>query len=148
MASGSPLPTLDPLFLTPPHSVGKSQWDETEETEGMDSPWPLWRCRGSHPCLPWNYLSVCRTIFSGRRSPQWAVPMKGKGSFMESTPGTFSWDGVPWWKDKGIWRHVQFSSAQSLSRVRLLRPHELQHTRPPCPSPTPGVHSDSRPSSQ
>ena len=29
-----------------------------------------------------------------------------------------------------------------------LRPHELQHARPPCPSPTPGVHSDSRPSSQ
>ena len=29
-----------------------------------------------------------------------------------------------------------------------LRPHGLQHTRPPCPSPTPGVHSDSRPSSQ
>ena len=28
------------------------------------------------------------------------------------------------------------------------RPHELQHTRPPCPSPTPGVHSDSRPSSE
>ena len=24
-------------------------------------------------------------------------------------------------------------------------PHELQHTRPPCPSPTPRVHSDSRP---
>ena len=29
-----------------------------------------------------------------------------------------------------------------------LRPHELQHIRPPCPSPTPGVHSNSRPSSQ
>ena len=28
------------------------------------------------------------------------------------------------------------------------RPHELQHARPPCPSPTPGVHWDSRPSSQ
>ena len=27
-----------------------------------------------------------------------------------------------------------------------LRPHELQHARPPCPSSTPGVHSDSRPS--
>ena len=26
-------------------------------------------------------------------------------------------------------------------------PHELQHARPPCPSPTPRVHSDSRPSS-
>ena len=29
-----------------------------------------------------------------------------------------------------------------------LRPHESQHARPPCPSPTPGVHADSRPSSQ
>ena len=29
-----------------------------------------------------------------------------------------------------------------------LRPQESQHTRPPCPSPTPGVHPDSRPSSQ
>ena len=29
-----------------------------------------------------------------------------------------------------------------------LRPHESQHTRPPCPSPTPEVHPDSRPSSQ
>ena len=29
-----------------------------------------------------------------------------------------------------------------------LQPHELQHARPPCPSPTPGVHPDSRPSSQ
>ena len=40
---------------------------------------------------------------------------------------------------------VQFShSVMSDS----LQPHELQHVRPPCPSPTPGVHSDSRPSSQ
>ena len=37
---------------------------------------------------------------------------------------------------------VQFSS------VAQLRPHESQHARPPCPSPTPGVHSDSRPSSR
>ena len=29
-----------------------------------------------------------------------------------------------------------------------LWPHELQHTRPPCPSPAPGVHSNSRPLSQ
>jgi len=26
-----------------------------------------------------------------------------------------------------------------------LPPHESQHARPPCPSPTPGVHPDSRP---
>ena len=29
-----------------------------------------------------------------------------------------------------------------------LLPHESQHARPPCPSPTPGVHSDSCPLSQ
>ena len=29
-----------------------------------------------------------------------------------------------------------------------LRPHESQHARPPCASPTPGVHPDSCPSSQ
>ena len=42
---------------------------------------------------------------------------------------------------------VQFSSVQfSCSIVSdSLRPHESQHTRPPCPSPTPGVHSDLRP---
>ena len=37
---------------------------------------------------------------------------------------------------------VQFSSvAQS---CLMLRPHESQHTRPPCPSPTPGVHLNSQ----
>ena len=34
----------------------------------------------------------------------------------------------------------QFSSVQSLSHVW---PHELQHARPPCPSPTPGVDPNS-----
>ena len=38
-----------------------------------------------------------------------------------------------------------FSSIQFSRSVvsDSLRPHELQHTRPPCPSPTPGVHSNS-----
>ena len=44
-----------------------------------------------------------------------------------------------------IFSSVQFSC---LFVSDSLRPHESQHTRPPCPSPTPGVHSDSRPSSQ
>ena len=43
----------------------------------------------------------------------------------------------------------QFSSAQfSRSFVSdSLQPHESQHARPPCPSPTPRVHSNSCPSS-
>ena len=43
-----------------------------------------------------------------------------------------------------IWS-LQFS--HSVVSNSLL-PHESQRARPPCPSPTPGVHSDSRPSSQ
>ena len=47
--------------------------------------------------------------------------------------------------NKLVFSSVQFShSVMSDS----LQPHKLQHTRPPCPSPTPGVHSNSRPSSQ
>ena len=37
---------------------------------------------------------------------------------------------------------VQFSHS-----INSLRPHESQHAGPPCPSPTPGVHSNSCPSS-
>ena len=39
----------------------------------------------------------------------------------------------------------QFSPVQSFSRVWLFVTHEPQHTRPPCPSPTPGVHPNSCP---
>ena len=35
-----------------------------------------------------------------------------------------------------------------IRRIDSLWPHESQHARPPCPSPTPGVHSNSCPSSQ
>ena len=44
----------------------------------------------------------------------------------------------------------QFSPVQFSRSVvsDSLWPHEPQHARPPCPSPTPGVHSDSCPSSQ
>ena len=41
---------------------------------------------------------------------------------------------------------VQFSSVTQ--SCPTWRPLELQHDRPSCPSPTPGVHSDSHPSSQ
>ena len=54
------------------------------------------------------------------------------------------------------WNAVSFSSYRWFSSVQFrrsvmsdsLQPHESQHARPPCPSPTPRVHSDSRPSSQ
>ena len=49
---------------------------------------------------------------------------------------------------KTIKNTLQFSSVSRLVMSDSLRPHELQHARPPCPSPTPAVHSNSRPSSR
>ena len=45
---------------------------------------------------------------------------------------------------------THFSSVQFSCSVvsNSLWPHESQHARPPCPSPTPGVHPNSCPSSQ
>ena len=45
---------------------------------------------------------------------------------------------------------TKFSSVQFSHSVlsNSLRPHESQHARPPCPSPNPGVHSNSCPSNQ
>ena len=42
-------------------------------------------------------------------------------------------------------KRAQFSSVQFSRSVMSdsLRPHESQHARPPCPSPTPRVHSNS-----
>ena len=50
---------------------------------------------------------------------------------------------------KSIFR-LSISSIQFSRSVMSdsLQPHELQHTRPPCLSPTPGIHSNSRPSSR
>ena len=47
-------------------------------------------------------------------------------------------------------KKLQFSSVQFSRSVvsDSLRPHATQHARLPCPSPTPGVHPDSHPSSQ
>ena len=73
-------------------------------------------------------------------------------------------------RDGGAWWAAAYGAAQSWTRLKRLsssssmillsvqfscsvmsdslQPHESQHARPPCPSPTPGVLSDSSPSSQ
>ena len=55
------------------------------------------------------------------------------------------------WSPIGLHRKAICEASVQFSRSVVsnsLRPHESQYTRPPCPSPPPGVHSDSRPSSQ
>ena len=53
------------------------------------------------------------------------------------------------WRSEGKHKHVLQSVQFSHSVISdSLQPHESQHARPPCPSPAPGVHSDSGSSSQ
>ena len=74
---------------------------------------------------------------------------KGKGlkfKWWISGRGAYAYLTLPKWyyneKYKKDFGSVQFSrSVMSNS----LRPRELQHARPPCPSPTPRVHSNSCP---
>ena len=70
---------------------------------------------------------------------------------------------MPWWtnpyttflEEKSytaapLRQQTMFTSVQFSCSVMSdsLRPHELQHDRPPCPPPTPGVYSNSCPSSR
>ena len=72
-----------------------------------------------------------------------------------------SWETLGWKKHKLESRlpgeisitsdmQIQFSPVQFIHSVvsDSLWPHESQHSRPPCPSPTPGVYSNSSPSSR
>ena len=52
-------------------------------------------------------------------------------------------NGVAIMVNKRFQNTVQFSSVTLVSDS--LRPHESQQARPPCPSPTPRVHTDSCP---
>ena len=56
-------------------------------------------------------------------------------------------DGKGWvgWNCRGPWKKWAVQSSHSVISDSL-QPHGLQHTRLPCPSPTPGAYSNSCPS--
>ena len=110
----------------------------------------VWLCDSTDRSLPGSSVGgICQArildwvaISSTRRSSQsrdWTqvscISCTGRQSLYPLThlgsPGTYC--------------SVQFSR---LVVSDSLRPHESQHTRPPCPSPTPRVHSNSSPSSR
>ena len=74
--------------------------------------------------------SKAKLVFAENKSEHLLLLTREKVTIMFSTLGISS---------------VQFSHSVVSSS---LQPHELQHTRPPCPSPTPKVHPNSCPSSQ
>ena len=72
--------------------------------------------------------------------------------------GSYEWSGIICWHKNPV-RQVNMtlfllltlfisSSVQSLSHIQLSATRGLQHTRFPCPSPTPEAYSDSCPSGQ
>ena len=65
-----------------------------------------------------------------------------------SNPGLPHCRCIPYWRNHQESPSGQVRSGQSLSRVRLFATPWITARQRPCPSPTPGVHSDSRPSSQ
>ena len=98
---------------------------------------------GSHPWdFPGKYTGVVAISFS-RVSSQLRDRMQ-----VSHTAGRL----FTIWASKGTafksFGHIQFSSVQSLSRVRLFATSRLQHIRSPCPSPTPRVYSKSCPLSR
>ena len=104
-----------------------------EDTETQSSP----RDRGSM----WQREELIPSLPNSRVTQEsWYFSLKWKEGKLQ----TAWFGGLPFWPSPACYStSVQFSSvAQSRP---TLRPHESQHTRPPCPSPTPGVHPNSCP---
>ena len=64
---------------------------------------------------------------------------EGQGALVCCSPWGCKELDMTWWQH--IYTSVQFSCSVVSDS---LWPHESQHTRPPCPSPSPRVHSNSR----
>ena len=113
------------------------------------------------PCRAWSCALAC--VPGARRRRCWACSMTLKrGSRSRSSPGRLApggWGTLA--PSSALWRplrmllsapnkgsSVQFSLVQSLSHVQFFATHEPLHARPPCPSPTTRVYSNSCPLSR
>ena len=95
----------------------------------------------------------------------WSTPKSGFRVKLPKESNICGIYKILFWKDFSFFREVEsgpshlhsvspdviilhyYGQIRSVAQSCLtLRPHESQHARPPCPSPTPGVHWDSCPS--
>ena len=107
-----------------------------------------WGCKGSDTT---EWLNWTETITSSRGSSltrNWTRASWFAGRFF--TNWAIRKDNIYPYKDIHINIHSVISSVQFSRSVMSdpLQPHGLQHTRLPCPSPTPRAYSNSCPSSQ
>ena len=95
-------------------------------------------------------MGICRAGDLLRLGPQMCGEIDGDPGWSQTTIllttryVSFQLDVTHYYKQSSF-SSVQFSRSVVSNS---LRPQESQHTRPPCPSPTPRVHLDSHPSSQ
>ena len=75
----------------------------------------------------------------------WKIPWTADPGRLQSMRSQRA--GHDWATSLFTYRYIYISSVQFICSVMSdsLQPHGLQHTSPPCPSPTPGVYSNSRP---
>ena len=112
---------------------------------------------------PREHIEKQRHYFASKGAYSQSYDFSSRHVWMWQLDRKESWGPKNWWfpivalektlespLDGKEIKSVQFSSVQFSRSVvsSSLRPHKLQHSRPPCPSPTPGVHSNSRPSSR
>ena len=86
------------------------------------------------------YSAICQLYLNKKGKKNWSMISQ---TFLWRRH-TYSQHVLIHKKELNVTDH-EFSSVQLLSCVQLLQPHEPQHVKPPCPSPTPGVHTNSCP---
>ena len=128
------------FFLCTQSAVSTEESASSTHNEARAS--ASWLPRGVSACEPW-----CERPWGWPQAPA------GEPRCFTTYPDprrAYSWSStfqLPTVQDTGS---IPFSSVQFSHSVMSdsLWPHEPQHTRPPCPSPTPGVHPNPCPLSQ
>ena len=113
-------------------SVRPHRWQPTRRPHPWDSP-------GKNTGVGCHFLFQCMKVKSESKVAQSCPTL--------ATP----WTAAHWLlrprdfpgKSTGVGCHCLLHSCSVMSNS--LQPHELQHARPPCPSPTPGIYSNSCP---
>ena len=106
----------------------------------------MWRTNTLEKPSCWERLRKVEGEGDNKRWDGWMASLTW-WTWVKASFRCWLWTGKPGvLQSKGS----QFNSVQFSHSVvsDSLRPHESQHARPPCPSPTPRVHSDTHPSTQ
>ena len=165
------MPMWTATTLKSPEGCSTSSMDLDPTWSPEPQSWPICSQRFTQPlmnCCPfpqlWSLIGLtqdlnpgllhCKCILyhlshqgSPNNTPEWMSNTVPFCRLLSQIPGNGQNNMT---KRENKWSMENISSVQFSRSVMSdsLQPHELQHARPPCPSPTPGVHSDSCPSSQ